>query len=297
MKKILAIFLLLATTNIFSQSLPNNDMEEWEWDIFHLYEQPENWSTANPYTSLLGSISVTKSDDAFSGSHSAKLESLELLNGDVIVPGIITLADFAINLFDSTFTMSGGYFLQENVYKLTGRYKYSGVEGDSASILMYNFKNTVESGFDTIGVGYAFLNNTDEWLPFTVEMQYLNYHVPDTFNVIISSSSLIGAHPGSLLWVDSISIYTNTGIIDLWSPKTPLKVYPNPTTDMINFSADKIETAGILTIYDNFGRKIAEKDFTDKAIKISTSGFTPGVYTYKLHNGNKTLNSGTFIKN
>lgn len=295
MKKILAIFMLFSTATVFSQSLPNNDMEEWDNVI--IYEQPQNWNTPNPYTALLGVISVSKSDDAFSGSYSAKLETKELLGGQIVVPGVITLADFAINLIDSSFSMSGGYFLQENVYKLTGRYKYSGVEGDSASILMYNFKNTVESGFDTIGVGFTFLNDTDEWQPFTVMMQYLNYSVPDTFNVIIASSSLAGARDGSTLWVDSLTIYTNTGIIDLWSPKKPLNVYPNPATNMISFSADEIKTTSTLTIYDNFGRKIVENDFTNISLKIDISGFVPGIYVYKLSLDNRIINSGTFIKN
>lgn len=295
MKKILAIFMLLSTTTVFSQSLPNNNMEEWDNAI--IYEQPQNWNTPNPYTALLGVISVSKSDDAFSGNYSAKLETKELLGGQIVVPGVITLADFAINIADSSFSMHGGYFLQENVYKLSGRYKYSGVEGDSASILMYNFKNTNESGFDTIGVGFTFLNDTDEWQPFTVMMQYLNYSVPDTFNVIIASSSLVGAKEGSTLWIDSLTIYTNTGIIDLWSPKKPLKVYPNPATDVINFSAIEIKTGSVLTIYDNFGRKIAENDFPNTSSKINISDFIPGVYAYALSLNNRILNSGTFIKN
>lgn len=287
--------MLLSTTTVFSQSLPNNNMEEWDNAI--IYEQPQNWNTPNPYTALLGVISVTKSDDAFSGNYSAKLETKELLGGQIVVPGVITLADFAINISDSSFSMHGGYFLQENVYKLSGRYKYSGVEGDSASILMYNFKNTNESGFDTIGVGFTFLNDAEEWQPFTVMMQYLNYSVPDTFNVIIASSSLVGAKEGSTLWVDSLTIYTNTGIIDLWNPKKSLKVYPNPATDVINFSANEIKTGSVLTIYDNFGRKIAENDFPNTSSKINISGFIPGVYAYALSLNNRILNSGTFIKN
>lgn len=287
--------MLFSTSTVFSQSLPNNDMEEWDNVI--IYEQPQNWNTPNPYTALLGIISVTKSDDAFSGNYSAKLETKELLGGQIVIPGVITLADFAINIADSSFSINGGYFLQQNVYKLTGRYKYSGVEGDRASILMYNFKNTSESGFDTIGVGVKFLNDTDEWQPFTVMMQYLNYSVPDTFNVIIASSSLDGAKVGSTLWVDSLTIYTNTGIIDLWSPKKSLKVYPNPATDMISFSMNEIKTASTLTIYDNFGRKIADNGFTNTSLKIDISGFIPGVYTYVLSLNNRILNSGTFIKN
>lgn len=165
------------------------------------------------------------------------------------------------------------------------------------NILVYNFKNTNESGFDKTGVGFTFLNDTDKWQPFTVMMQYLNYSVPDTFIVLIASSSLVSAKDGSTLWVDSLTIFTNTGFIDLWNPKKSLKVYPNPATDMISFSVNEIKTASTLTIYDNFGRKIVEKDFTERVIKPNTSDYVPGVYVYNLINGNNILNSGTFIKN
>lgn len=72
-------------------------------------------------------------------------------------------------------------------------------------------------------MGFTFLNDTDEWQPFTVMMQYLNYSVPDTFNVLIASLSLVGAKDGSTLWVDSLTIFTNTGFINLWNPKKSLK--------------------------------------------------------------------------
>ena len=297
MKKLFILFFLFSSFNIFSQSLPNNDFENWEWDTFHLYQEPENWNTPNPYTILLGKTSVTESDEAFSGSHSAKLETLELLEGQIIVPGILTLADFSINILDSSYSMGGGYFLQENVYKLTGRYKYSGVDGDSASILMYNFKNTIETGFDTIGAGYTSLTDTDEWQPFTIMMQYLNNSVPDTFNMIISSSSLLSARAGSTLWIDSLSIFTNTGIVNLWNPKKPLKVYPNPALEVINFSSETMEDGSVLTIYDNFGRKITDKNFTGRKTQLEISDFPPGFYTYMLNSKNEIINSGTFIKN
>jgi len=296
MKKILTIIIILATTNVFSQILPNNDMEEWEWDIFNQYQDPINWNTPNEFLLLTSTEVVSRSDDSYSGSSSAMLETKYISLVDMNIPGILSLADFTVNLLDSSYTMSGGYFLQENVSRLTGWYKYSGEGEDFGSIFIYNFKNTAETGYDTIGVGYVTLENSEEWQEFSVEMQLLKNLVPDTFNVVISSSTLLNVS-GSKLWIDKLSIEINTGIIDLWNQKTPLKVYPNPATDLINFSSDKVETGNILTIYDNFGRKITEKEFTSKVVNVNTSGFAPGVYTYKLHLDNKILNSGTFIKN
>ncbi|PLX05290.1 MAG: hypothetical protein C0595_00125 [Marinilabiliales bacterium] len=293
MKKIIIIAFSLMSISLFSQTLPNYDFEEW--NNFFIYEEPSNWNTPNPYTSLLGSVTVSPSNDAFTGSQAARLETMNVM--DINLPGVMTLADININIFDSSYSVSGGFFLQENIFKLTGWYKYQGVGGDQASILMYNFKNTPETGYDTIGYGYGFLDNTDTWSQFTVYMTNISNAVPDSFNVIIASSLAIGAQEGSVLLVDSLSIYTNTGIIDLWKPKTQLNAYPNPAVSNITFESETNISNGMITIYNNIGQKLGEKTFENNSVRFNVNNLTPGVYTYTLKEKNKILNSGTFIKN
>jgi len=293
MKKIIILAFSLMSISLFSQTLPNYDFEEW--NNFFIYEEPSNWNTPNPYTSLLGSVTVSPSNDAYTGSQAARLETMNVM--DINLPGVMTLADININIFDSSYSVSGGFFLQENIYKLTGWYKYQGVGGDQASILMYNFKNTPETGYDTIGYGYGFLDNADTWSQFTVYMTNISNAVPDSFNVIIASSLAIGAQEGSVLLVDSLSIYTNTGIIDLWKPKTQLNVYPNPAVHNITFESETNISNGIITIYNNIGEKLYEKPFENNSLNFNVNNLSPGIYTYTLREKNKILNSGTFIKN
>ncbi|PLX11195.1 MAG: hypothetical protein C0598_08720 [Marinilabiliales bacterium] len=294
MKKIFILLFSLLSISLFSQTLPNYDFEEWNNII--IYEEPANWNTPNPFTSLLGTVTVNKSNDAYTGSHSAKLETKNLM--DINLPGVMTLADININLLDSSYSVTGGFFLQENIFKLTGWYKYEGVGEDMASILIYNFRNTEETGYDTIGYGYGFLENASEWTQFTVYMQNIMHNaVPDTFNVVIASSQAIGAQVGSTLWVDSLSIYTNTGIIDLWKPKTALKVYPNPAIHNISFETESRINNGILSIYNSIGEKIVDIPFADNSATFNVRDLTSGIYTYTLREKNKILNSGTFIKN
>jgi hypothetical protein len=274
-------------------------MEDWDFNLF--FEEPDDWFTLNTVLFLLdpGTVSVSKSSDAYSGNYSAKLitKAATVSEQEVVVPSILTLAEFHINMADTSFGFSGGYFLQENVHKLTGWYKYEGLGEDSATVLMYNYKNN-GGIMDTIGYGFSVLGNTTEWQPFEVYMQNLSYfNKPDTFNVFFSSSKTISAMEGSTLLIDSISIYTNTGIIDLWSPKKPLQVYPNPALDYITFNTEKRENNRILTIYNNFGKPIIKKDFPEQTITLNLSDIVSGIYTYKLSKGNTILNSGSFIKN
>ncbi len=297
MKKILLFIFTIIGLNIFSQSLPNSDMEEW--DNFIVFYEPDDWFTLNSIVAILdsGNVSVSRSSDSYSGNYSAKLTTHGVTEENYIVPGILTLAEFNINLADSSFSFGGGYFLQENIHKMTGWYKYEGVDDDSASILMYNYKNN-NGIVDTLGYGFTVLGNASEWTQFEVYMNYLSYNtVPDTFNVIFSSSNMISAREGSVLFIDSISIHTNTGIADLWSQKKPLLVYPNPAHDQITFKSDKIANKRVLTIFDNFGKTIIEKDFIEQTTKLNISEFLPGFYTYRLSVGNQTVNNGSFIKN
>jgi len=295
----LLILLMVSLLFGYGQQLPNNDFEEWE--ATGNYQNPKHWNTPNVFTSLAGETVVEKSEDAYSNSYSVRLESnvISFLSQTFLAPGAITLADFNINPLNQTFTYSGGYFLQQNVYQLKGMYKYRGANNDSATILMYNFRNRQGETYDTIGYGYTYLNDADEWTPFTVTMRYINGHVPDTFNVLIMSTTDEGlqdmSHGGSELFIDSLTIYTNTGIINLWEKPSALYIYPNPSNSIINFEAERTGKKEI-SIYDRSGRLIKSYDFNDLLLTIDISGFKAGLYSYMVTANKKIINSGSFIK-
>jgi len=297
--KLLIIVLILITAFGYAQ-IPNNSFEEWVQT--NNYENPKNWNTPNVYTQLGSATVVDKSDDAFSGNFSARLESKEIKIGTLtfLAPGAITLADFQINPATQTFSYSGGLFLQQNVYELKGMYKYQGVGNDSAVIVMYNFRNRANEDYDTIGRGYTYLNDAENWTPFTVKMKYLNGHIPDTFNVLIMSTTDEGlqnmSHDGSVLLVDSLSISTNTGIINLWEKPIALHVYPNPSSSIIHFEIEKAEKNRELVLYDQEGRILVTSAFHTKIISLDISEFSSGMYSYAVVEADKIINSGSFLK-
>jgi len=277
-----------------AQTLPNNDFEIWESG--GIYEEPEFWHTPNPFTAIAGEVGVTKTEDAYSGTYAARLETIDLLGGSMQAPGLLTLSDFNVDISSGDFSFSGGYFLQENVSRLTGMYKYAGVNGDSASIVIYNFKHPEGEEMDTIGVGVAFLHDAEDWTPFEVIMENNNNHLPDTFNVMILSSGSSDLNVGSVLFVDSIAIETNTGIIDLWNPLATLHVYPNPAGEMVNFEADDAASERVLFIYDLNGRILSKSDFNNKSIQVNTKAFKSGMFSYQVTEKGKRIYSGSFLK-
>ncbi len=279
----------------FTQTLPNSEFEVWV--DYGLFEQPELWNTPNPFTTVLDptAISVSKSTDAYTGDYSAKIETINAFGGSVQVPGVITLAQINVDFISVSYSISGGLPLKENVSRLSGMYKYQGVAGDSATVLIYNFKRDNDGDIDTIGYGSGYLLDADSWTPFTINMQYLNSHVPDTFNVIILSSALV-LRPGSTLLVDSLTIETNTGIINLDFDQISVNIYPNPSSDFVQFETLDIEQGRQISIFDVNGRQVYTNDFSNRKTKISVKEFPSGLYTYQVTLKNKLLNRGTFIK-
>jgi len=298
MKKHLTVIVLMGLSIIsFTQTLPNNNFQTW---IDHgTYETPNYWSTPDTILSSLGVTTVSKSTDAYIGDYSAKLETKTVPFIGLHVPGIITLAEIGIVISPPSYSISGGYALQENVSKLTGMYKYDGVEGDSATVLIYNFKHNEGSDFDTIGYGVTYLQDASSWTSFTVNMQYINSHVPDTFNVIFMSSSSpdFTTGTGSILLVDNIEIETNTGIINLNTNLINVEVYPNPTTSYVEFETIEFDKDRNINIYNLSGKLISTTPFNNFKTIVDVSELYPALYTYSITKNNKILNSGSFIKN
>ncbi len=293
MKNLIIPFIFILFTFVsYGQMIPNHEFNNWT--SHGSYDDPDEWNTPNPFMAPVNEATVFKSTDAYSGSFSARLETRNLL-GFTDAPGLLTLADIFVDLLTLDYSISGGLPLNENVKKLTGMYKYEGVDNDSATVLIYNFKRDSQGDIDTIGYGFGYLHDASEWTPFTVEMGYLNSHTPDTFNVIILSSGQV-FHAGSVLLVDSIAIETNTGIFNLDYDRLKVNIYPNPTTEFVYFETDGDDNNRSLSIFDIGGKLISSHEFHTKEIKISTSNLPEGIYTYQISNLTSRLNSGTFVK-
>lgn len=294
MKKTIAVIIgfLIASVG-YTQSLPNSDFEIWE----DLISEPESWNTPNPITGLVLVKTVTKSEDSYSGLYAARLETKEInfLGSIFNVPGMLTLGEFELNLADTSYGFSGGLFLQENVSQLSGMYKYSGQEGDSAFVFIYNYKKNGEV-MDTIGYGYKHLHDAADWTPFTVDMQLLNNQVPDTFNVVVISSGSQDPKVGSVLLLDSLDIHINTGINDSPPAITEVKCYPNPAADELHFELKERGLNRMLRIYNTMGQKLIEAPFNDVHIRIPIDQLSSGTYSYRITDQNQLPGSGSFIK-
>lgn len=302
MKKItsLSVLLLIALVGI-SQTLPNYSFENWVSNPFPAYEEPAPWNTPNPLTSIAQVVTVEKSDDAYSGNFSAKLTTRKVEVGNISynAPGMVTYADFSVDPETLEYTFSGGLHITDRINSLSGMYKYSGQNDDSATVLIYTFRHPEGQEIDTVGYGFGYLHDAQNWTPFTVKMNYLGLPVYDTFNVLIMSTASfdINTMPlGSELLIDSITLQGSVGIFNLDAEKIDLHVFPNPATRQINFETTKRGIDRNLNIYDLSGKLIKEVPFNQKSLTIDIGNLPSGNYSYRIISNQKLSNSGTFIK-
>jgi len=290
------IFIVLIFTGFFlrlsAQLVPNASFEIWVDSV--TYEEPESWSTDNPFTSPAGLVVVEKSTDAASGTYSARLETKDD-NGIFQPPGLMTLGEFGWDTLTNVSSFTGGIPITSTIDMVQGKYKYAGVENDSATLVAYCFRHPEGEDPDTVAMALAFLYDEADWTDFSFQLDQLNSNIPDTFNLIIQSSGPGSYHAGSVLYIDDISLSLITDV-DEMKVEEPVSVYPNPMTDRVTFELPSMDQNREIIIYDVTGRMIKRSTFSDKKVTIGLDKFPMGVYTYRVISDNQTRQSGTFVK-
>ncbi|MDP2724534.1 MAG: T9SS type A sorting domain-containing protein [Bacteroidales bacterium] len=298
MKKILTLLVIVGlATMLQAQSLPNGSLETWQdFTVGSItFQQPESWNTPNAFTAMAGVTVVTRSTDAYDGTYSARLETKNVIM-QFVAPGLITLATFNVNLTTFEYSFSNGLALSEKVNTLTGMYKYQGAQNDSSSLLIYCYRKDGDT-YDTIGMGYSFLHDAADWTPFELTMNYFNDHQPDTFNVLIMSSGAASLNPGSVMFVDSLRINTNVGIINPETPRLAVNSFPNPTSDKITFEVAQASSDRVLTFYDIQGKKLGEVSFPSTSLEVNLKGYPSGTLLYRIVDPKNGMATGSVVKN
>ncbi|NQY30844.1 MAG: T9SS type A sorting domain-containing protein [Flavobacteriaceae bacterium] len=76
------------------------------------------------------------------------------------------------------------------------------------------------------------------------------------------------------------------------------KVYPNPTTDMINLSIGNTDASGLsYQLFDYSGRILSNNKIADKNTTISMLRYPKAIYLLSVTKGNKTIKTFKILKN
>ncbi len=246
-------------------------------------------------------ISVFQCDTAHSGSYSARIETVIYTPASYTydapwgVPfighnyldtlGIL----FNGNVNELTTTFIPGIPCNQNLTQFSFYYKYKphGVDTAECRVLLVNHRQAVAGGLVKINTA------SSTWQQATITFVSVSSLVPDTLYVLFSSSSLDRKpQPGSVLWVDDVSVVGSAGINQLLSAESHVDVFPNPASNSVNFNITGLNnTATTLSIFDITGKKINSVAVHNNLTTINTQVYNNGLYFYQLND-----NEGNLIK-
>jgi len=280
MKTILKSIALLFTSSTLLAQIPNSGFENWS--AVSTYSVPDGWGTLNNTYSVQ---TVTRANPGSPGSYYMKITS-KTMGGNVI--GGIAVS----GVLDSmTMLPKSGFAFNQRPASLTGKNQYMiyGSSPGSLSVTLTrwdsgtNSRVIVASGNITHSPSAMAMS----WTNFTIPLTYADGNNPDSCIIVLKAS---GSNPTNLdyLWVDNLAFSgVVTGLTTQESVLSNVKVFPNPSADLINVTLNlKSEQKVSLELVDVTGKLIASKDLGllqgESNQSLNSNGITKGTYFVKV---------------
>ncbi len=264
------------------------------------------WLTLNiTSSSILGSSPLSVFKDSVSPTpfspcnYSARILTVPLTHstnsmmGKYLPDTIIGLLATGQGVLTPSPKLIFGYPFGTRITQLYFYYQYAPVSTDTASariVLRSHYGHTLGAGILTV------TTTVSSWTQGTVNIVYDSAAGKvDSIDVVFSSSSWHKPHAGSQFWIDNVT--TNPASeSNLFVKANSVNVYPNPATSQVNFSiAANPGKEYMLEVYDMTGKKMNSYTVQNNFAAISTSGYAPGLYLYRLCDRNgEQLNIGKF---
>jgi hypothetical protein len=291
MKKLLlfaAVYFYVLQSVYSQQVLPNPGFEDWT--VTGTYEDPDGWTTANSFSSLVGIELTTKATapaDVHSGNFALKTETI-FIGAPVSqpVPGLVTTGTLHI----TTQTIDGGIAYTSRPDSIGGWYKYLPAGDDSAYVtfLMFSFFR------DTIGRA-VFIGGTTHGLYkwFSAPIVYELPDNPVTAYFMIAPSPRYGADDSSALWLDDMELIFATGLEEENSLDKKLSIYPNPASTCI-IANNQTGKQTLLTVFDVNGKSVMEAELEKERQSIPLN-LNPGLYVATFENEGLVLKTQKLV--
>lgn len=278
---------LILSWSANAQTQPMNaNFENWETITVgsNSYPEPNDWNTANECTVILNVASVTKSTDAYSGSFSARLESLDGPGQTIVINGVLTTAQMIC--LAASGGQEGGSAYTDDILpdSIVGYYKYAPANGDSAySQIMFLANNDQ----DTISYTRVnFTQNVSTWTRFSAPITPASgTNDPEKLSLFFSSSwgdgSQGDAEIGSVFFIDAVEfVFLPESVNEVYNAEG-WDVYPNPVSDDLTVKGN-IGKGGYMEVLDITGKQVKFVQLHSENSTIDMSDLVAGVYLYQI---------------
>lgn len=267
------LVVLLVSKIACSQTIPNASFENW--DSFSNYENPVSWDSPNETASSLFLEPVKKESSIVQeGSFSAYLETVSL---GFIIPGLLTLGDFDVNIITQEATISGGVPFTARPDHFKGYFQYEPASADICFIGILLLKDLGSGIYDTIGDGNFQTDQTFlSWTPFDITINYNSPDIPTHMNIIILPSDFDNPQPGSILYIDNLSLENSISIDEVNNNQfIYASIDPNNGKLYVQAQNEPIQS---IQVIDAQGRIISQVENIDSQVWASDFVLSQGLY-------------------
>ena len=310
MKKILSFLVLsfFALSMNAQNAFVNGGFETWSGSL------PTGWKTLSILGSNLSNIS--KSTESHSGSFAVKIASKKLpipisgvstapgflTNGDVDVMGLaqLDLANPGDIISQLPNLITNGTPLTEKPTTISGYYSWNPNNAVNEQFLLISLVVSNSSGTREV-IGTGIFTNSEilgttkaTYTQFESEIIYMNPTATPTefiFLALTMNSDSNATSFGNLL-LDDVVMTTTIGLEKITGDtKTPLVIYPNPTTGEFRLNVkSKVE----VSVYNQLGQVVvAPMDYTPNS-KVSVKD--KGIYYVRIKDANSTKTQKLIVK-
>jgi len=271
------------------------------------YDEPAPdhfWTTANPSTRTIKyNPTVMKTTDSYEGDYACLMRSTKFPFG--VAAGSLMTGEYRGGLDPGKAVFLGKPW-EGRPERFVGFYKYKPIDNDKCLSYVWLFKS-VSGVRDTVGF-VSFTpdmqkNTVTTYTKFDLPIKYYNTNDPDSIVMIFTASfdgSNFNGGDGSELYIDRILLLYpgETSVNNTTKQSAHFWVYPNPTSEFINFVIDPSFLNGSeLFIYNSQGQIVKRETINKEFNEYDIREFPSGSYSYRVMQVGALITEGKFIKN
>lgn len=289
-------FLQMGTICAQHNEIPNGGFEDWV--NTGTYFEPYYWNTFNILSEFGCSDFIRPDSQAAAGKVCARIATLSCFSVDLNLRD--TLAGV---LFAGERDAAPGFPCNTRPTAFRFQYRYFPSPGDTAVFALV-FRKIRGTRQEDIGIAFLEVSDTvRNWTAANVPVWWKTAEIPDTVQVVISSSKAVIANrkprqPGSVLWVDEVQ--TDVPIwrqpqTNVSQPDAAFFVYPNPAAETL-FLSEPPGSEGSFMLRDSRGVVVRmARQLPDHATnpihsarrQLDLSGLSPGLYFASYSDANR----------
>lgn len=294
MKKLLLSLGVFASLSLSAQTLVNGSFEAAMTPNANF---PEFTST----TGWFGWYTSAETVAPFAGAQAAKIETkIDATTNSLFGLGA---TDPLTGYFDQTIDGGGSAIAHPENIEVSVMYKFTSVNGDSASIVVEVYDTLAAGNSDDVLLYFGYLDLFASVATYTNGVITMTADATGTGTAnyvdvyaVSSQSGWFNANipeVGNTLWMDDMSM-TNYAASVKENNEIVASVFPNPTNDFLNFKINRdVKSMEIISMD---GKVVISAEFNSTVGAVNVSSLDKGVYTYVLTTVKGEKSTSTFVK-